>query len=813
MTPGPLYSAIREIVREADLPVVAPSPAAYLRVVENDRSRLAPVPDVQNAAAILVKTIDGVRTEGELKMLAAVQRIEMQSAAVLAGLGLLEPIAYAAGLTVSSPRFTVRHNGVIYYPKVDIPFITGAIFEEGQWQVAQGIVAADLAAASGAYMMGFSPGGTGSITRPVAEKLRDVVNVRDYGGSPENEDNLYNFYLAFAHAHEVEYGDGEWLISEDLIVPSGRTLRGRKNASILKLREDAGNEHTRVVRLENDAKAITCVFDGNLDAREANGFAGYVFGFEVRDASRCVVDECHSKGVGASDAFFAAYGGNGGGYLIVSTETATQDTERNIVRGCTADSKRSGFIGRIATPFHGYAEGELPYAAKNNTIENISGEGCNKNAVELVGPNTWGNTVKDSHVYDITGQGGFEADFGAHHNRFERCTVEFRPGFVFERTFDAFSQRSFDEGDGKIKISHDNSFIDCSLVGGETAGNHYLRGFCEIGASRGARWVRPKMRGFTRGAGVGNDRIIGHYQEATMVAFTGGVVEDPEFVGVDEAFRYAGAMGYTNFRIYRGYTQSRQNTWRTSNTSALNGSLKFRGGVHDCYGQHFSFAGELLVDADDVEFRGGVGSLAVVSGPTRPMSTIKFSDCDFTRVVAGSVPILSAQNQPCYIRTRDNTYGARAPGGLTDGTQGRAYNGGGDHVTEPVLTAGRRITAQARVYGAIAPTTGTWYRDDQVLRRDASTGASLGWRCTASGTFGSLTSIVGTASAASDQLLLNSIGSIVPGQYIAVTGSGVARHLVTDVLGNVATISPASINAVSGATISYASPIFEEIGL
>src|SRR5690606_8446672 len=153
---------------------------------------------------------------------------------------------------------------------------------------------------------------------------------------------LQAFMDAFATAHEVEYGDGEWTISSALIIPQGRTLRGRKGAAILKLADTATSN--TVVRLENGAKAVNCVFNGNLDAREANGYASYVYGASIINASRCVIDECHSFQVGATDAYFSSDGGNGGGYRIASTTTATQHTERNLVRNCTSDSERAGFI-------------------------------------------------------------------------------------------------------------------------------------------------------------------------------------------------------------------------------------------------------------------------------------------------------------------------------------------------------------------------------------------------------------------------------------------------------------------------------------
>src|SRR5690606_41941065 len=82
------------------------------------------------------------------------------------------------------------------------------------------------------YTARFQQDGDGAEPRTIAAKLRDVVNVRDFGGSPDNPDNLPAFMDAFDAAHEVEYGDGEWLISDTLTIDRKST---RLNSSHVKI--------------------------------------------------------------------------------------------------------------------------------------------------------------------------------------------------------------------------------------------------------------------------------------------------------------------------------------------------------------------------------------------------------------------------------------------------------------------------------------------------------------------------------------------------------------------------------------------------
>lgn len=163
------------LVHERDLPRATPTPTAWLRAVQNNRAVLIPLPEVSNASALVAEAIDDVHTTGKGLMAHAVANIEQEGAstiasveaeaasvihqaqidlgAVLAGMGLMEPVEFEDGLEVVSSRFTVRYDGAIYYPKAPVPFTTSDVFDPEQWQLVQGLTAADLGADSGAALV------------------------------------------------------------------------------------------------------------------------------------------------------------------------------------------------------------------------------------------------------------------------------------------------------------------------------------------------------------------------------------------------------------------------------------------------------------------------------------------------------------------------------------------------------------------------------------------------------------------------------------------------------------------------------------
>lgn len=66
--------------------------------------------------------------------------------ALLAGMGYLPPVAYAAGVVLSNSRQTVEYNGSIYSPLIaSIPFTASGTFETNKFRLVQGATMEDLA--------------------------------------------------------------------------------------------------------------------------------------------------------------------------------------------------------------------------------------------------------------------------------------------------------------------------------------------------------------------------------------------------------------------------------------------------------------------------------------------------------------------------------------------------------------------------------------------------------------------------------------------------------------------------------------------
>lgn len=132
-------------IRERDLSVTSPAPVAMLRAVQDGESINVLLPEINNAAALLTDGLNG-----------AVAAAQADIAPVIAGLGYEPPVAFAAGLAITSTRQTVSYEGAVYAPVQDaLPFTTTGSFAPSQWRVIQGITGADLGAATGARMVGF----------------------------------------------------------------------------------------------------------------------------------------------------------------------------------------------------------------------------------------------------------------------------------------------------------------------------------------------------------------------------------------------------------------------------------------------------------------------------------------------------------------------------------------------------------------------------------------------------------------------------------------------------------------------------------
>lgn len=179
-----MATGISSIIPISDLPISPPSDLAYFVTTDPSKSTagLAYYPSVINASQILEQSISSL-----------IAQAQQEISNLLAGLGYLPPVNFGPGLNVDSTRFTVSYNGVVYAPVSSyVPFVTSSEFNPAQWRVIQGIAASDLAAYSGAAMVGFSQSGAGAITTNVQDALRKYpfATVEDYRQPSDPDDTL-----------------------------------------------------------------------------------------------------------------------------------------------------------------------------------------------------------------------------------------------------------------------------------------------------------------------------------------------------------------------------------------------------------------------------------------------------------------------------------------------------------------------------------------------------------------------------------------------------------------------------------------------
>jgi hypothetical protein len=142
--------------------------------------------------------------------------------------------AYTAGLVFTTYTQTFTYLGVAHYPKkgVVLPYTTtgvGAAEVATFRSVGDATLRADLAAPSGASLVGYMPGGTGAVASTAQNKLREVVSVLDFGARGDGVfNNLTAINAAIAAAGDqktikvpVDSAGGDYAItSGTLTIPS-----------------------------------------------------------------------------------------------------------------------------------------------------------------------------------------------------------------------------------------------------------------------------------------------------------------------------------------------------------------------------------------------------------------------------------------------------------------------------------------------------------------------------------------------------------------------------------------------------------------
>lgn len=149
-----------------------------------------------------------------------------------------------------------------------VPHAAGATFagDAANWRVYQGVTDADLAAFSGAGIVGWIQAGVGAVFRWVRDKLRERVSVKDFGAiGDESADETEFFVKALeSTAKNVYVPEGTYIL-DALTVPAGKRLYG---PGTLKWKDAATS--TMITLSGAGATLEGLTFDGNGPAQVAD---------------------------------------------------------------------------------------------------------------------------------------------------------------------------------------------------------------------------------------------------------------------------------------------------------------------------------------------------------------------------------------------------------------------------------------------------------------------------------------------------------------------------------------------------------------
>jgi hypothetical protein len=108
-------------------------------------------------------------------------------------------------------------------------------------------------------------------------------------------------------------------------------------------------------------------------------------------------------------------------------------------------------------------------------------------------------------------------------------------------------------------------------------------------------------------------------------------------------------------------------------------------------------------------------------------------------------------------------------------------------------------------FSTAEPGLGTWKAGDVVF----NTSASAGWKCTVSGTAGTLASRTATTELLSTVVTVNNLYNLEEGQHIAIAGVTGTKVIVSvDRISGTVTIDSNPDAAVTDAAVSFVAPTF-----
>ena len=187
----------------------------------------------QGSSIAITETIEStaLALRNATETAALLSRNSTEAAALLTR-GYEAPVAYVTGISLTRTTQTVSQAGVVYTPVPgSVPFTTSGTFETASFRVIQGVMGSDLAAGTGAGLVGFLQSGVGAATRTLQSKSRDSVSVKDFGAVGNGISNdTANFQAAVDYAASVgcalNVPEGTYRLTAPIVSTTGYRLRG-----------------------------------------------------------------------------------------------------------------------------------------------------------------------------------------------------------------------------------------------------------------------------------------------------------------------------------------------------------------------------------------------------------------------------------------------------------------------------------------------------------------------------------------------------------------------------------------------------------
>jgi Pectate lyase superfamily protein len=373
--------------------------------------------------------------------------------------------------------------------------------------------------------------------------------------------------------------------------------------------------------------------------------------------------------------------------------------------------------------------------------------------------------------------------------------------------------------------ANNNQFRDVWVTGS------YSKAAVVLNGSESSRWFNCRFENSNVSANhaclwTGGGSLIGALQSITTV--NGGTVTSTNNPNTDNRMfgcefyapynnarlvRFSQGCGYAFFgcTLIAGSADStRLATYGDPSGARFNGPVSW----HGCHFEVFGSGNTVhyLADAASTEYHGisSFGGYYVLSDNTAVM--------DYDRTAVAAQPVLASStwttpttspnsaNTKFYVWALYSSSISFRPNN-TDGylyVPGFANNAVMD-VTYLLAGATRFVGCTHDSVATALPTTGTYTLGELIHRESPVVGQPLGWRCTVSGTLGTLNggATTGTITSGSNVLTVSSATGLAEGQRIAISGVSAGPYYIRKLSGTTAYLDGNANATVSGAAVSF----------